>query len=70
MHRLPLRTFARYKLLFAQLLKLTPDDRPAEQAGLQKVLDNLKEVEANAMTVATALQVGCRCCSNCSGMAW
>ena len=33
-------------------------DRAAEQAGLEKVLSNLAEIEANAMKVAKALQDG------------
>ena len=39
---MPLKTFARYELLFKQMLKLTPEHRSEEHAGLTTVLEKLE----------------------------
>ena len=54
--RVPLKTFARYELLFKQMLKLTPEHRSEEHAGLTTVLEKLEAIKSNANAVAAKMQ--------------
>ena len=53
---MPLKTFARYELLFKQMLKLTPEHRSEEHAGLTTVLEKLEAIKSNANAVAAKMQ--------------